>query len=409
MESNNKTPSVSFLVVVSSFLTVLLLMSVLYIARVPIAQYVLETGQGSTIVVGNEIPPSGNSTTEHTVVSAVATANPAVVSVVVTKDVPIYERYYEEYNPWGFWGGFQIPRVRENGTEEQEIGGGSGFIVSEDGLIVTNRHVVDDTEARYSVLLNDGTSHAVTVVARDPQLDIAILRFDVVPEGGVTHLVFGDSTSLQLGETVIAIGNALAEFRNSVSVGVVSGLARSITASDGQGRSEQLDQVIQTDAAINPGNSGGPLLNLAGEVIGVNVATSRGADNIGFALPAHVVKQVVDSVSTYGEIVRPYLGVRYTMITTRVQELNNLSVDYGALVIRGETREELAVMPGSPADKAGLVENDIILSINGTDLRDRDLASALRDFAVGDTLTLRIQSKGVEREVSLALEQAPSR
>lgn len=407
MNSASHQPSLALTILISSLVTTIAVLGILYSARGPIVSYLIPVGQPvrelSTDLI-NPLPPQS----ELSVVAAVAKANPAVVSVVVTKDVPIYERYYEEYNPWGFWGGFQVPRVRENGTESQEVGGGSGFIVSADGLIVTNRHVVDDAEARYSVLLNDGTSHVVTVVARDPQLDIAILRLDDVPEAGVPYLKFADSTSLQLGETVIAIGNALAEFRNSVSVGVVSGLARSITASDGRGKSEQLDQVIQTDAAINPGNSGGPLLNLAGEVVGVNVATSRGADNIGFALPAHVVKQVVDSVSEYGEIVRPFLGVRFTMVNARIQELNNLSVDYGALVIRGDTREELAVMPGSPADKAGLAENDIILRINDVDLRDRDLASVLRDYEVGDTLALTVLSKGKERVVSVVLERAPN-
>lgn len=336
--------------------------------------------------------------------------NDAVVSVVVTKDVPIYEQYYENFNPWGFWGGgFTIPRVRENGTREEEVGGGSGFVVSKGGLIVTNRHVVADTEARYSVLMNDGKSYTVEVLARDPQLDIAILKItdDLLTED-LPALTFGDSETLRLGETVVAIGNALGEFRNSVSVGVVSGLARSIVAADDRGKTEQLDQVIQTDAAINPGNSGGPLLNLAGEVVGVNVATSRGADNIGFALPAHSVRSVVESVMETGEIVRPYLGVRYVMIDERIKELNNLTVESGALVVRGETREELAVMPGSPADKAGIVENDIIIAIDGVDLKGKDLVSVLRTKAVGTTVVLTVLSKGEESTRSVVLEKAPS-
>jgi len=206
----------------------------------------------------------------------------------------------------------------------------------------------------------------------------------------------------------VAIGNALGEFRNSVSVGVVSGLARSIVAADDRGQTEQLDQVIQTDAAINPGNSGGPLLNLAGEVVGVNVATSRGADNIGFALPAHAVRSVVESVIETGEIVRPYLGVRYVMINERIKELNNLTVEYGALVVRGETREELAVMPGSPADKVGILENDIIMAVDGIGLRDKDLVSVLRTKPVGATVVLTVLSKGVEETISVTLEKAPS-
>ncbi len=334
----------------------------------------------------------------------VAAADPAVVSVVVTKDVPVYERYYEQLDPWGFFGGFNVPRVREQGTEEREVGGGSGFIVSRDGLIVTNRHVVADTEARYSVLLNDGRSYEATVVARDPQLDIAVLAMDELPEESLTALTFGASEALQLGETVIAIGNALAEFRNSVSVGVVSGLSRSIVARDAMGRSEQLDQVIQTDAAINPGNSGGPLLNLDGEVIGVNVATSRGAENISFALPAHVVAAVVESVQEHGEIVRPFLGVRYLMLNPEIAARNDLSVEYGALVQRGETAAALAVIPGSPADRAGITENTIILAVDGEELTNRSLASVLREKRVGETITLRLLQDGEERTVTVTLD-----
>jgi S1-C subfamily serine protease len=166
--------------------------------------------------------------------------------------------------------------------------------------------------------------------------------------------------------------------------------------------------VIQTDAAINPGNSGGPLLNSRGDVIGVNVAVVRGSENIGFALPAHLVQATVDYVEEYGEIVRPFIGVRYTMITQAMAEKNGLAVDYGALVSRGESSEDLAVIPGSPADKAGILENDIILEIDGTKVAEgRSLASMIRGYTIGDTITLKILSKGEEREVLLTLEKAP--
>jgi serine protease Do len=399
-----QSSSIAKTVLLSSLITMLVFGGVLYVSREVVVSYV----SGKVETVSRPTLPSTRAvvdTRNDQVVSTIEAVNDAVVSVVITKDVPVYERYYEEYDPWGF-GGFSVPRVRENGTEEREIGGGSGFIVSNDGTIVTNRHVVEDLDANYSVLLNDGTSYDVEVLARDPQLDIAILRIAEPVESALTFVSFGDSQGLKLGETVIAIGNALAEFRNSVSVGVVSGLARSITASDGYGRSEQLDQVIQTDAAINPGNSGGPLLDLNGEVVGVNVATSRGADNIGFALPAHLVKGVVDSVREYGEIVRPYLGVRYTMIDARIAEANDLPVNYGALVIRGESYEQLAVVPGSPADKAGITENTIILSIDGEELRERDLATVLRSKSVGDRVELRILEDGQERTVTVVLEKA---
>jgi serine protease Do len=395
-----KSDNVAKIVILTSVLSVVIVLCLAYSARGFLLSYV-----GNHVAIPTE-QQATELTTNEQIVSMIETVNPAVVSVIVTKDVPVYERYYESYDPWGFFGGFSVPRVRENGTEEQEVGGGSGFIVSNDGLIVTNKHVVESEDARYSVLLNDGTSYKVDVLARDTQLDIAILKIAEPLTESLTYVSFGDSEALKLGQTVIAIGNALAEFRNSVSVGVISGLSRSIVASDGMGHSEQLDEVIQTDAAINPGNSGGPLLNLKGEVVGVNVATSRGADNIGFALPAHVVKGVVESIKVHGEIIRPFLGVRYTMVTKRTAELNELSVDYGALVIRGDGKDELAVMPNSPADKAGITENTIILSLDGQELRDVDLATVLRGKTVGQGVTLKILQAGEEKVVTVILEKA---
>jgi len=396
MESDNQTIKTAFL---SSLITLIIIIGIGYIARGSIVDY-LQLRLISGVTTDQTESLSG---VNDLVVTTIDRVNPAVVSVVVTKDVPIYERYYENYGPGGFWGSFSIPRVREKGTEEREIGGGSGFIVSDDGVIVTNRHVVDDGEARYSVLLNDGTSYGVEVLARDPDLDIAILKINEPLKGTLSHLTFGDSENLKLGQTVIAIGNALAEFRNSVSVGVVSGLLRTIVASDGQGTSEQLEQVIQTDAAINPGNSGGPLLNLRGEVIGVNVATSQGADNISFALPANAVKLVVDSVRETGEIVRPFLGVRYTMITPTMAESDNLPVTYGALIIKGEKAEDVPVAPDSPAAAIGLAEGDIILSIDGVELRGRDLATVLRGKKVGQEIELKVIKQGEEQIIKVTL------
>jgi S1-C subfamily serine protease len=387
---------VAKIVILSSFLTVLVMIALGFIARDMLVSLV-QSGDKSVAHEAVELL-----SVEETVVQSIQRVNPAVVSVLVTKDVPVYEQYYEFLNPFGGSGGFSIPRVRENGTESREVGGGSGFIVSNDGMIVTNRHVVSDETARYSVLLNDGTAYDVDVLARDPQLDIAILKISQPLESSLTFVEFGDSQSLRLGETVIAIGNALAEFRNSVSVGVVSGLARSIVATDGMGSSEQLDQVIQTDAAINPGNSGGPLLNIQGEVIGVNVAVSRGADNIGFALPAHVVKQVVDSVRMHGEIVRPYLGVRYVMLNQQIAEANNLKYSYGALVLGNGSD---AVESGSPADRAGITEQTIILSVDGQELRDIDLASVLRSKKVGQEIVVKIAQHNEEKIIRVTLEK----
>lgn len=346
-------------------------------------------------------------TEEAYITSAVKKTNPAVVSIIITKDVPKYETYFEnpfgDNNPFGQF--FQVPQYRQNGTEKQEVGGGSGFLVSKNGLIVTNRHVVEDTSAEYTVYTNDEKKHTATVIARDQVLDIAILQID---GNNYPYLEFGDSDSLVLGQSVIAIGNALGEFRNTVSVGVISGLSRSIVAGDATGQSEALEHVIQTDAAINPGNSGGPLLNLSGKVVGVNVAVAQGSQNIGFALPINSIESVVESVKATGKIIRPYVGIRYTQITKEMQDANNLSVDYGILVTPGGSTNELAVIPGSPADKAGILENDIILELDGEKLtQDTNFALLIREKKIGDTVTLKVLSKGKEKIVSLTLEAAP--
>lgn len=400
MEEKHSPLNIAKIVLISSVLTIIIVLGVLFILRGYILHYI-----STQLPAGEDVQISKISTITESdaLVNMIARVNGAVVSVVVTKDVPVYEQYYDTFDPWGF---FSIPKVRENGTKEQEVGGGSGFIVSNDGIIVTNNHVVSDEAARYSIVQSNGMIYTVDVLARDAQLDIAILKINQPIQESLTFVQFGDSTTLKLGQRVVAIGTALAEFQNSVSVGVVSGLARTIVASDEWGRGEQLDQVIQTDAAINPGNSGGPLLNLQGEVVGVNVATSRGAENIGFALPASVVKQVVDSVRQYGEIVRPFIGVRYTAVTPRLVKANSLPVDYGALVLKGQKPDELAVMPGSPADKAGIVENDIILSIDGEELRGKDLSTVLRTKAVGQKITLKLYRGGEEKTVTLTLEKA---
>jgi serine protease Do len=344
---------------------------------------------------------------EQQIITVVEQVKPAVVSIVATQDVPVYEQYFEQQqlNPFGF----NVPQLRQKGTQEQEVSSGSGFLVSGDGYIVTNKHVVSEDSADYTVYTNDGSTYPATIVARDPANDIAILKIEAnAGAAEFPYLEFGDSDSLQVGQTTIAIGNALGEFSNSVSVGIVSGLARSIEAGDGYGSSEQLEGVIQTDAAINLGNSGGPLLNASGQVIGVNVAMAA-AENIGFALPSNLVQATFETVKTTGKISRPYLGVRYTAITKAFQEQANLPVDHGALIQRGETPADLAVVPSSPADKAGLEENDIILEIDGQALdTDHDLSAAIGQHAVGDVVTLKVLHDGEEKTVAVTLEERPT-
>ncbi len=365
---------------------------------------------------GGEIGAMGSADREENVIGVVDEVSPAVVAVTLTRDVPIYENSYDgqSYDPFEEFFGVpspfgdlfrrDIPQREEVGSEKVEVGGGTGFLISKDGYIMTNRHVVDQDDVEYSVITDDGESHTATVIAKDPVFDIAVLKIE---GDDFPFLTFGDSDAIEVGQTAIAIGNALAEFRNTVSVGVISGLSRSITAGDGQGSFERLEGVIQTDAAINPGNSGGPLLNLSGEVIGMNVAMA-GAENIGFALPSNTVKGVAESVQKNGKIVRPFLGIRYIPITEDLKEKNKLPVDYGVLVIRGDTPSDLAVTPGSAADKAGITENDIILEIDGVKLDDENrLASVIRTKNVGDTIELKILHKGEEKTLHATLEAFP--
>jgi serine protease Do len=379
------------------------------------AKPVLENRQIAAIGALEAIPDTDSlarafQTQEDLVIAAVQKSDPAVFSIVVTKDMPVVERFsndpfLEFFNsPFGFNApGTPIPSPR---TESRQVGSGSGFFIAADGLAMTNRHVVQDTSASYTAFLSDGSEREVKVVAVDPVFDIAVVR---VEGGSAAFLSFADSSKVRLGQSAIAIGNALGEFSNSVSVGVVSGLSRSIVAGDGMGQSELLDEVIQTDAAINPGNSGGPLLDLYGRVIGVNVAVAGAAENIGFALPANLVKDVVVSVQNNGKIVRPYLGVRYVAITPRVKATNNLPVDYGVIVGRGQSVGEPAVVPGSPAAKAGIKENDIILEIDGVKLNeDHNLASLIRRKKAGDTVSLKILRNGSEQTMTATLEAVPN-
>jgi len=343
------------------------------------------------------------STYEQQIISVVNQAENSVVSIVATKDLPVIERYY--INPFEGFGfpfdfEFQIPQYRQKGTRPQEVSAGSGFIVSSDGYIITNKHVVEDQEARYTVLTNDGRKYSAKVIARDPYEDVAVVKIEAT---NLKPLRLGDSSQLMLGSTVIAIGNALGEFKNTVSVGVISGLGRTITAGDSSGQ-EVLTDVIQTDAAINRGNSGGPLLNLKGEVIGINTAIVSGAENIGFAIPINRVKKSIESAITTGQIKVPYLGVSYLTINGGVQNEKKLPVDYGALVVKDENGE--AVMKGSPAEKAGLKEGDIILEVNGVKVTpERTLSTLIREHAVGETIELKVLRGNQELTIAVTLAE----
>lgn len=349
---------------------------------------------------------------ESATIEVVKKAQPSVVSIIVSvklKDLynytgPDLNDFFEFGWPFDFRQKEQvIPRGQED--ELRQVGGGSGFIVSSDGLILTNKHVVSDENAVYTVVSNDGEKYEAKVLARDPISDLAILKIEATD---LKPIILGDSDKIQIGQTVIAIGNTLGEFSNTVTRGVVSGINRTVEAGGSSGYSEILETAIQTDAAINPGNSGGPLLNIRGEVIGINTAISQSGQLVGFAIPINEAKQVIESIKNTGKIVRPWLGLRYIVINAQLAKANQLKYEYGALVQKGQTAEDLAVIPGSPADKAGIVENDIILEVNGTKIDEsHSLARILAKSAPGDEVELKIFHKDGEKTVKVKLDERP--
>ena len=346
------------------------------------------------------------------IVAMVDRVSPAVVSIIISKDLPKIDQrvgsndFFRQFLGPDFDSFFrQTPgnNSSSNGeTEKQQIGSGSGFIVSKDGFVVTNRHVVADEAAEYTIVTSKGDRHTAKVLGRDPVNDLAILKID---GDNFPFLNLGTSDELKPGQSVVAIGNALGEFSNTVSTGVISGLARSINASSG-GASERLIGLIQTDASINPGNSGGPLLNVQGEVIGINVAIAQGAQNIGFAIPINQAKATIDSVRQNGKLIRPYLGVRYVIINEEVAKAQKLSKDYGAWIVKGDLLGEVAVVADSPAARAGLQENDIILEVNDKKItEDNPLATVISIAKPGDKLDLKVWRSGKERKISVTLEE----
>ncbi|MFH0987491.1 MAG: trypsin-like peptidase domain-containing protein [Patescibacteria group bacterium] len=280
----------------------------------------------------------------------------------------------------------EIPLPDFPGLSRKIESAGSGFIVSADGMILTNKHVVQYDNVEYTVILQDGNTYPAQVLARDPVQDLAVLK---IQKKGLEPLALGDSENLEIGQTVIAIGNALGEFQNTVSVGVVSGLSRKITAGGG-GTTETIEEVIQTDAAINSGNSGGPLLNLSGRVIGINTAVASGAENIGFAIPVDKAKKAIKDVKEQGKITYPFLGISYLLLNEALKTQYNLPVNYGAWVVKSE-EGTVAVTPGSSADKAGVKEDDIILEMDGKKITEENsLSKMILEHKVGDKVNLKI-------------------
>ncbi|MDD3940687.1 MAG: trypsin-like peptidase domain-containing protein [Candidatus Pacebacteria bacterium] len=331
---------------------------------------------------------------ENMVISAVEKSMPSVVSIIIKKTSGvIYDEYlkgdpFENFfkNLIPDYGELNLPKDKD---ALKQIGAGTGFIVSENGLIITNKHVVEDDEAVYSILTNEGEAYDVEILSKNPVQDIAILKIKNTENKNFEALRLGDSSSLKLGQSTIAIGNALGEFQNSVSVGVVSGLQRNVLA-QGNGTFENLEDIIQTDAAINRGNSGGPLLNLRGEVIGINTAVSMGGENIGFAIPINKAKRDLEQVLNQGRIAYPFVGIRYIIIDEEYASDQDLSVNYGALIVKSKKGETSSVIPNSPAEKAGLREGDIVLELDGQKIsKNNTLTKIIQNYFPGDKVTLK--------------------
>lgn len=360
---------------------------------------------------------------ESDYISAIQKVSPAVVSVIESKSLQIYYQQpmmFFQGDPFfnQFFGqpNMQQPKRQNQGsTKKQKTGGGSGFIVTSDGLVVTNRHVVQDPDADYTVVLSDGREFKAEVLSKDTLNDLAVIK--ILPKDGsqgakinsLPVVEFGDSDSLKVGQRVLAIGNALGEYQNTVTAGIISAQGRQITANDGNGSAETLTGLLQTDAAINPGNSGGPLVNMQGQVIGVNVAIAASANNIGFAIPFNDVSPVITSVQKDGKIIRPYVGVRYQMLSEeRAKELELEGVTYGALLLGSDENGEFAVIPGAPGDKAGLKKGDVILEVDGKKLtQEFSLQQSIRNKKPGDEIKLKLWTSGKTVEKTLTLGQAP--
>lgn len=312
----------------------------------------------------------------------------SVVSINVTSEEELFDP---------FFGG---------GIQEFE-GSGTGIVLTANGLIVTNEHVVPEGTTEVTVILNDGTEYAdVGVVGREPFNDIAYLQIKNVED--LVPAVLGDSDEVRVGSQVIAIGNALGEFDATVTSGIISGEGRPIVAGAGRD-SELLVNLFQTDASINPGNSGGPLLNLSGEIIGINTAVAGDAENIGFAIPINDVKPGIASIENHGELIRPYLGVRYISLNRTNYIQLNADREVGALIYddpNGSTDD--AIIPDSPADKAGLRNKDIILEVNRVKIDDDNpLPNVVSRYQVGETITLKVLRGGEEIDVDVTLERVP--
>lgn len=337
--------------------------------------------------VYSELSPGQNQAVSHN--STVISQEGDAIAAAASKVGPSVVSIVTESTTRTFYG----PSVQQ--------GAGTGVIISKDGYVVTNKHVVSSS-GKVQVILSDGTSYNdVKFVGSDPTNDISFLKIGGVSD--LTPVALGDSSNVKVGQKVVAIGNALGEYQNTVTTGIVSALGRPVIAADASGNSyEQLENLLQTDAAINPGNSGGPLVNLGGEIIGINTAVATEAQGIGFAIPINDVKGMVKTLLATGEVVKPYIGVRYVSITPDIAKEYNLKVKSGAYVV-GDG-EQSPVASGSPAERAGLKEKDIITKVNETDIDStHPFASVIAEYSPGDNVKLTLIRDGKEAVVSVTV------
>lgn len=324
---------------------------------------------------------------EGSVTQTVADSAQSIVSIVISKDLVVYRS-----DPWGF---FQQP----SGTVRRQVGGGSGFFVKKDGTILTNKHVVSDPNAQYTVILSDGSEYPAKVLGLDPVNDLAVIKIEATKtqKEFIPLPIVADTQEVHIGQFVIAVGNALAEFQNSVALGIVSGKDRSIEA-----EGTQLTGLLQTDAAINPGNSGGPLLNLSGSVVGINTAIASGGSGVGFAfwLTQNRVDYILKSLAEHGRIKRPFIGINYIPNSPGVAAELGLPVDTGVYVFD----EAGSIVAGSSAQKAGVEPGDIILKVGEKEASGELLLHIIQNSLPGDILKLTLLKKsGETKEVSLTL------
>ena len=375
-------------------------------------------------------------------IDAIQKVAPAVVSIVATKDLEVFRQqpmnpfFMFPQDPFAQDFGFQFPQIQPRSQQQQQkntqpqykrqkVAGGTGFLVTDDGLGLTNKHVIADQGADYTALTKDGKEYDVEVVSRDPVNDLGVIQihekvadkdgrrtgdkkdFGAKPKD-MPFVQLGDSSKLKVGQRVFAIGNARGEYDNSVTAGIISAIGREIHASDGNsGSQETLSGLIQTDAAINFGNSGGPLINSIGEVIGVNTAVDASASAVGFSIPVNQIKPALESVKKVGRIVRPILGVTHIILNKdKAAELKLDGITYGALITGDRSKKEFGVVPGGPAEKAGLKLDDVILEVDGEKVtEDTTLQTIVSQHAPGDTLKLKVWRAGTTFEVSVKLDE----